>query len=74
MGQNALSQVAEFDKAVGVTSLAVTKLDGTAKAGVILAVAAATGLPVRFVGIGEGVDDLETFEPRPFVDALLAAP
>ena len=74
VGQNALSQVAEFDKAVGVTSLAVTKLDGTAKAGVILAVAAATGLPVRFVGIGEGVDDLETFEPRPFVDALLAAP
>ena len=72
VGQNALSQVAEFDKAVGVTSLAVTKLDGTAKAGVILAVAAATGLPVRFVGIGEGVDDLETFEPRPFVDALLA--
>ena len=74
VGQNALSQVAEFDKAVGVTSLAVTKLDGTAKAGVILAVAAATGLPVRFVGIGEGVDDLETFEPRPFVDALLATP
>ena len=74
VGQNALSQVAEFDKAVGVTSLAVTKLDGTAKAGVILAVAATTGLPVRFVGIGEGVDDLETFEPRPFVDALLATP
>ena len=74
VGQNALKQVAEFDKAVGVTSLAVTKLDGTAKAGVILAVAAATGLPVRFVGIGEGVADLATFEPRPFVDALLAAP
>ena len=74
VGQNALSQVAEFDKAVGVTSLAVTKLDGTAKAGVILAVAAATGLPVRFVGIGEGVDDLEPFEPRPFVNALLATP
>ena len=50
VGQNALSQVAEFDKAVGVTSLAVTKLDGTAKAGVILAVAAATGLPVRYLG------------------------
>ena len=73
VGQNALSQVAEFDKAVDVTSLAVTKLDGTAKAGVILAIAAASGLPVRFVGVGEGVEDLETFEPRPFVDALLAA-
>ena len=74
VGQNALKQVAEFDKAVGVTSLAMTKLDGTAKAGVVLAIAAATGLPVRFIGIGEGVDDLAPFEPRPFVDALLAAP
>lgn len=74
VGQNALKQVAEFDKAVGVTSLAVTKLDGTAKAGVLVAVAAATALPVRFVGIGEGVDDLATFEARHFVDALLAAP
>ena len=74
VGQNALSQVAEFDKAVGVTSLALTKLDGTAKAGAILAIAQASGLPVRFVGVGEGVDDLQTFEPRPFVDALLGAP
>ena len=73
VGQNALKQVTEFDKAVGVTSLAVTKLDGTAKAGVILAIAAATGLPVRFVGIGEGVDDLAPFEPRAFVEALLGS-
>ena len=73
VGQNALSQVAEFDKAVGVTALALTKLDGTAKAGVILAIAQASGLPVRFIGVGEGVDDLQTFEPRPFVDALLGA-
>lgn len=73
VGQNALKQVAEFDKAVGVTSLAVTKLDGTAKAGVMLAIAAATGLPVRFVGIGEGVDDLAPFEPRAFVEALLGS-
>ena len=73
VGQNALAQVAEFKKAVGVQSLAVTKLDGTAKAGVIVAIAAATGLPVRFVGVGEGVDDLQAFQPRPFVDALLAA-
>ena len=74
VGQNALKQVAEFHRAVGVTSLAVTKLDGTAKAGVILAVASATGLPVRFLGIGEGVEDLADFEPRRFVDALLAVP
>ena len=74
VGQNALSQVAEFDKAVGVTSLALTKLDGTAKAGILLAVAAASKLPVRFVGVGEGIEDLQPFEPESFVAALLPAP
>lgn len=73
VGQNALSQVAEFDKAVGVTGLALNKLDGTAKAGVILAIAAAHPLPVRFVGVGEGIDDLQPFEPKSFVDAMLAS-
>ena len=72
VGQNALSQVAEFDRAVGVTGLAVTKLDGTAKAGVIVALATQTGLPVRFVGVGEGEADLAPFEPERFVEALLA--
>ena len=72
VGQNALSQVAEFDKAVGVTGLAVTKLDGTAKAGVLVAIAASAGLPVRFVGIGEGIDDLQPFDHEAFVHALLA--
>ena len=72
VGQNALGQVAEFDTAVGVTSLAVTKLDGTAKAGVVVAIATATGLPVRFIGVGEGVDDLQDFEPEEFANALLA--
>ena len=72
VGQNALSQVAEFDKAVGVTGLAVTKLDGTAKAGALVAIAAAAGLPVRFVGIGEGIDDLQPFDHEAFVHALLA--
>ena len=72
VGQNALKQVAEFDSAVGVTSLAVTKLDGTAKAGVVVAIAAATGLPVRFIGVGEGVNDLQDFEPESFASALLA--
>ena len=71
VGQNALSQVAEFDKAVGVTGLAVTKLDGTAKAGVLVAIAAATRLPVRFVGVGEGIDDLQPFDHEAFVAALL---
>ena len=72
VGQNALSQVREFDNAVGVSSLAVTKLDGTAKAGIVVAIAAATGLPVRFIGVGEGVDDLQDFEPEAFASALLA--
>ena len=73
IGQNALAQVAEFDKAVGVTGLALNKLDGTAKAGVMLAIAASHRLPVRFVGVGEGIDDLQPFEPQSFVDALLAS-
>ncbi len=72
VGQNALSQVAEFDNAVGVSSLAVTKLDGTAKAGVVVAISAATGLPVRFIGVGEGEDDLQDFEAVGFANALLA--
>ncbi len=72
IGQNALSQVAQFSAAVGVTSLALTKLDGTAKAGVLVAIAATTKLPVRFVGVGESIEDLQPFEPRAFVDALLA--
>ena len=58
----------------GVTALAVTKLDGTAKAGVVIAIAAATGLPLRFIGVGEGVEDLQDFEAAPFVDALLMEP
>ena len=72
VGQNALAQVAEFDKAVGVKSLAITKLDGTAKAGAIVAIATATGLPVRFIGVGEDVDDLQEFDPKAFANALLA--
>jgi fused signal recognition particle receptor len=72
IGQNALSQVREFDAAVGVTGLIVTKLDGTAKAGVLFAIARQTAKPVYFVGIGEGVDDLKPFSAADFVDALLA--
>ena len=73
IGQNALSQVREFDKAVGVTALAVTKLDGTAKGGVLVAIAAKFGLPVRFVGVGEGIEDLQPFDAASFVRALLPA-
>ena len=72
VGQNALSQVKEFDAAVPLTGLVVTKLDGTAKAGVLFAVAEASELPIYFIGVGEGVDDLRPFEAEPFVDALLA--
>jgi fused signal recognition particle receptor len=72
VGQNALSQVREFDAAVGLTGLIVTKLDGTAKAGVLFAIAQQTQLPVYFVGVGEAAEDLRPFDPASFVDALLA--
>ncbi|RZU99318.1 signal recognition particle-docking protein FtsY [Spiribacter vilamensis] len=70
-GQNALAQAEQFREAVDVTGLALTKLDGTAKGGVIFAMAQRFGIPVRFIGIGEGVDDLRPFDAEAFVDALL---
>jgi fused signal recognition particle receptor len=72
-GQNALSQVREFRKAAGVSGLVVTKLDGSARGGVLFALAREFGLPVRFVGVGESLADLRVFEPEAFVDALLPA-
>ena len=72
IGQNALIQARRFHEAIGVTGVAITKLDGTARGGIVLAVAGELKVPVRFVGIGEGVEDLETFRAEPFVDALLA--
>jgi fused signal recognition particle receptor len=71
VGQNALSQVKEFDAAVGLTGLVVTKLDGTAKAGVLFAIAEKSRLPVHFIGVGEAAEDLRPFQPERFVDALL---
>jgi len=71
-GQNALSQAKLFNEAVGITGLALTKLDGTAKGGVIFALSQQFGIPVRFIGIGEGIDDLQDFNAKTFVDALLA--
>ncbi|MEX0732301.1 MAG: signal recognition particle-docking protein FtsY [Aquisalimonadaceae bacterium] len=70
-GQNALSQARHFGEAVNVTGLVLTKLDGTAKGGVIFAIAQQLGLPIRFIGVGEGVDDLRPFHAGEFVDALL---
>jgi len=70
-GQNALSQVRQFQAVVGVSGLVVTKLDGTAKGGVVFALAKEFGLPIRFVGIGEKAEDLREFDPEAFVDALL---
>ncbi len=71
-GQNALSQVKAFDDALGVTGLILTKLDGTAKGGVIAAIARSRPVPIRFIGIGEGIDDLRPFEAREFVEALFS--
>jgi fused signal recognition particle receptor len=70
-GQNAINQTRQFLSAIGVTGLVVTKLDGTAKGGVVFALAKEFGLPIRFVGLGETADDLRQFEPAAFVDALL---
>jgi fused signal recognition particle receptor len=70
-GQNALSQVKAFDDALQVTGLVLTKLDGTAKGGVIAAIAKAHPIPVRFIGVGEGLDDLRPFVAEEFVAALL---
>jgi fused signal recognition particle receptor len=69
-GQNALVQARLFREVVEVSGIALTKLDGTAKGGVVVAIGAELGLPVRFVGIGEGVDDLRPFDPDLFVEAL----
>ncbi len=72
-GQNALSQLRQFHAAVGVTGLVVTKLDGTAKGGVVFALAREFGIPIRFAGIGERPEDLRVFDAEAFVDALLPA-
>ncbi|WP_127474857.1 signal recognition particle-docking protein FtsY [Sulfurivermis fontis] len=72
-GQNALQQAQQFHQAIGVTGLALTKLDGTAKGGIIFAIAKRLGLPIRFIGVGEGIDDLRVFEAGEFVEALLGS-
>ncbi|GGK03196.1 signal recognition particle-docking protein FtsY [Pseudomonas matsuisoli] len=71
-GQNAINQAKQFNQAVSLSGLALTKLDGTAKGGVIFALAKQFNLPIRYIGVGEGIDDLRTFEAKPFVQALFS--
>jgi fused signal recognition particle receptor len=69
-GQNALSQARLFNETVQLTDIALTKLDGTAKGGVIFALANQLHIPIRFIGVGEAIEDLQDFDARTFVDAL----
>ncbi len=69
-GQNALVQVNEFSKVTNITGLIITKLDGTAKGGVIFQICTNQKLPVKYIGIGESIDDLQTFNPELFVKAI----
>ena len=71
LGQNALAQVKSFDDALGLTGLIVTKLDGTAKGGILAAIARQRPIPVYFIGVGEKVEDLQPFSADEFADALL---
>ena len=71
-GQNAINQTRQFHQAVNLSGLALTKLDGTAKGGVIFALAKQFGLPIRYIGVGEGIDDLRSFVAKDFVQALFA--
>ena len=69
-GQNAFEQARQFTQATQVTSLAITKLDGTAKGGVVIGISDQFRIPVRYIGVGEGIDQLQLFDRRSFVDAL----
>jgi fused signal recognition particle receptor len=69
-GQNAINQAQAFNKAVTLSGISITKLDGTAKGGVLFAIADELNLPIRYIGIGEGIDDLKTFQPKEFINAL----
>jgi fused signal recognition particle receptor len=73
-GQNALAQAAQFHEALGVTGIALTKLDGSAKGGIVVAIAQRLALPIRFIGLGEQIDDFGVFEARAFADALVRGP
>ncbi len=72
-GQNALNQAVQFHEAIGLTGITITKLDGTAKGGILMAIAKRLALPVRFVGLGEGIDDLEVFDAATYAEALIGS-
>jgi len=69
-GQNAVNQAREFKNAAGITGIVLTKLDGTARGGVVLAIREDLDVPVKFIGVGEGVDDLQPFDPAEFTKGL----
>ena len=71
-GQNALAQAIQFHEAVGLTGITLTKLDGTAKGGIIFAIAKRLQVPIRFIGVGEDIEDLRKFNAEEFVEALLS--
>ncbi len=73
-GQNALVQAKEFGEAVPITGVVLTKMDGTAKGGIAVSIQAELGIPVKYIGVGESIDDLQKFDPDSFVDALFAGP
>ena len=73
-GQNAIQQAQQFDAAVGLTGLVLTKLDGTAKGGIVIAISRALNIPVRYIGVGEKLDDLQAFDSHAFIEALFSAP
>jgi fused signal recognition particle receptor len=70
-GQNALAQAVEFRRRIGVTGLVITKLDGSARGGIVLAIARRLGLPIRFIAVGEAIEDFEMFSARGFAEALV---
>jgi fused signal recognition particle receptor len=71
-GQNALQQAKEFTKVAPITGIVLTKLDGTAKGGAVLAITDAMQIPVRYIGVGERIDDLQVFDPNAFVEAMFS--
>ena len=70
-GQNGLIQAKQFKEAAGITGIVLTKLDGTAKGGIAIAIAKELGVPVKYAGVGEGIDDLKPFDPQEFAQALI---
>ena len=71
-GQNAVNQAEQFRQATGITGIVLTKLDGTAKGGVVLAIKDGLGIPFKYIGVGEQIDDLQPFNPDAFADALFS--